>query len=337
MRILLCNGAYLGDLILATAVLPVLKAAYPEAKIGFLIGSWAKPVVENHAAVDWVHFFDHPGLNRASIPSDEKKRQGNLTWHKAIEEIENNQYDLAIDLYYFYKTNAGLLLQKAQVPERVGFWASPAHYTFTKRLFWDHTHLHMVENHGMMLQELGIDEKFLGLLKPTLHYKDTVSHHPIPFSEYLLVHVGSGDPRRAWNIEGWQRLTTLLGTLGYPIVFLGHGEKEKRIVDALMPLVPCALDLSNALSWRQLLPIIQKSRLLVGLESMAGHLAAYLETPAVLIYGSALSLTRWRPYASCCRVVTSSTDPLSLRKINQTKAIHTIASEEVFKSIMEIF
>ncbi len=339
-RILLCNGAHLGDLILSTAVLPVLKSALPKAKIGFLIGSWSLPVIEHHSGVEWIHVFDHPRLNRSAQHPKEKKKRGNHTWHQAIYEIQQNNYDLAIDLYYFYKANSGLLLSKAKVPHRIGFWASPSYYTYTKRLFWDHAPLHMVENHGCMLKGLGIDTVHLAHLAPMLQYKNVI---PLPFfpyekKHYLLVHVGVGEPKRQWNVPAWQRLLSQLSTAGYPLVILGHGKRERELITQITAhLQHPPFNLCDQLSWRQLLPLVENARLLVGLESMGGHVAAAMGTPAVVIYGRRLNVPCWRPYHPNCRVVTVADSIASRAKSAHSRfsAIHTIRPEDVFQAVLE--
>ena len=63
-RILVANTAHLGDLVLATSVLPALKSAHPEAEIGFLCGGWNQPLAEGHPLVASVHSIDHWLQNR---------------------------------------------------------------------------------------------------------------------------------------------------------------------------------------------------------------------------------------------------------------------------------
>src|SRR5689334_13515246 len=58
-RVLIANIGRIGDVIISTAVLPVLKAAFPAVDIAFLTGSWGRPVLENHPLVTRVHYLDH--------------------------------------------------------------------------------------------------------------------------------------------------------------------------------------------------------------------------------------------------------------------------------------
>ena len=66
-RILVCNIAHIGDLLVATSVIPVLKARFPGAKLGFFAHPSAAPVLDNNPNVDWVHRVEHWKLNRRPL------------------------------------------------------------------------------------------------------------------------------------------------------------------------------------------------------------------------------------------------------------------------------
>ncbi|NGX55677.1 MAG: Lipopolysaccharide core heptosyltransferase RfaQ [Chlamydiae bacterium] len=335
-KILLCNGAHLGDLIISTAVLPILKKAFPDTKIGFLVGSWALPVVQNHTMIDWIHCFDHPHINRRPISQSEKKKQGHESWIQAIKEVREKEYDLAIDLYYFYQANSGSLLTETEIPIRCCYWGSPSHFHFTHRLFWDFLNLHMVENHRMMMEKIGITKSALPSLKMTLDYKDTVSLSvKLPEQPYIVVHPGVGDWRRQWKTSYWKRLLHQLQQLDHPLIFLGRGKKERVFLAEITRELSSPIILCDQLSWRELIPLIEKARCLVGLESMCGHLAAALNTPAVLIYGRPEPILYWRPYSPSCHVITTDSPPFPDKPLSYDE-INTIKPEKVFKKVHSI-
>jgi hypothetical protein len=64
-KILIANGAHLGDIVLATSVLPALKQRFPGAQLGMLVGSWSRPVIDQHPLLDWIHTVDHWKASRA--------------------------------------------------------------------------------------------------------------------------------------------------------------------------------------------------------------------------------------------------------------------------------
>ena len=335
-RLLLCNGAHLGDLIISTAVLPVLKKAFPNTKIGFLVGSWALPVLQNHTMVDWVHCFDHTHINRKPSSQAKKEEQGHETWIQAIKGIREKEYDLALDLYYFYKANSGSLLAETEIPIRCCFWGSPSHYHFTHRLFWDFLDLHMVENHRMMMEKIGIPKSAFSSMKMTLEYKDNVSlPFKLPEQPYIVVHPGVGDWRRQWKSSYWKKLLHQLEQLDHPLIFLGRGKKERAFISEITQELSSPTILCDQLSWRELIPLIENAHCLVGLESMCGHLAAALNTPAVLIYGRPEPILYWRPYSPSCHVITTDSLPFPEKPLPYDE-IHKIKPETVFLKTAEL-
>src|ERR1700757_1328965 len=63
-RILVLNGAHIGDIVISTSILPILRSAYPNAQIGFVTGSWSQMVLKDHPDVYFIHCVDHWWINR---------------------------------------------------------------------------------------------------------------------------------------------------------------------------------------------------------------------------------------------------------------------------------
>src|SRR5262245_48623453 len=65
INVLVANLAHLGDLIVALPLLARLRASPRVAKLGLLVGSWGRPVVDLGDLADEVFCVDHWRLNRA--------------------------------------------------------------------------------------------------------------------------------------------------------------------------------------------------------------------------------------------------------------------------------
>ncbi len=74
-RILIADGHHLGNVVIATSVLPLINRAFPNARIGFLIGSWSAAILQEHPLVHWTHIVDDYRLNRSSCNRVVKFRQ----------------------------------------------------------------------------------------------------------------------------------------------------------------------------------------------------------------------------------------------------------------------
>jgi ADP-heptose:LPS heptosyltransferase len=332
LKILLCNVAYVGDLILSSSVLPVLKKAFPQSKIGFLIGTWAKDILDNHVLVDWVHFHDSLVFNRKPIPKRLKKMQDFKTKKIALREIKKIHYDLALDLHSYYYENSAQFLWESEIPLRVGYWCSPQSFFYNRQLFWNCMDFHMLENHQMLLREIGIDEEYMNPFLPCLNYHQEVKKPILP-KDYLVLHVGTGEATREWELTEWKKLAEQLDKLHFPILFLGKGPKEKKSIEFVSSRLKNSLNLCDKLSIKECSEVIKNARFLIGLESMAGHLAAYHGTPALLIYMGNNAIN-WRPYHPFCHIIKPSHHDFLLCKENKVKnPLSLITFEKVYDKV----
>lgn len=158
-RILVCNIANLGDVVISTTALPVLKREFPGCEIGFLLASSATELLQQHPFVDRVHVFDHWYANRRkgvfrAIVDHLKGRS------RAIKEIRQCDYELAIDLHPYFP-NAIPLLFKAKIPARIGYSTGGFSNLLTESVSWSVKQISMGRRHLNLLSHLKIRAKIL--------------------------------------------------------------------------------------------------------------------------------------------------------------------------------
>ena len=305
-RILLANGAHLGDVLLSTAVLPVLKAAFPDAEIGFLIGSWARDVLAGHPLVTRLHLFDHWKLNRANVPLRRKAAAHLATRAAALREIRQSKYEVAIDLYYYFPNSIPLLWQ-ASVPTRVGYTSAGFGPLLTHALDWHNRDWHVIEYQAELLRFLSPGAAagdFRALLSPAASADALPSRDGrTPAGAYVVLHPGAGAAQRVWPEECWRGLAEKLVEHGHRLVFTGNGEGEKRTIGRISEGMAGCVNLCGRLTWREFVAVIREASLVVGVESVVGHVAAAVETPYVAIYGGVTHPAHWRPRGGKGRVL----------------------------------
>ena len=99
---------------------PGVKEPFPQAEIGFLTSSWARPIIENNPEIKYVHTFDHFLLNRSGLSKWSKFNQHMLSLRRALREMRKLRYEIAIDTYHFIQ-NSIPLLWLARIPVRIGY------------------------------------------------------------------------------------------------------------------------------------------------------------------------------------------------------------------------
>ena len=146
-RFLIIQTAFIGDVILATALLEQLHAARPDAQLDVLVRKGNESLLAGH-----------PFLNEVLIW--EKKRPGDAfvkyrdLW-RLITLVRARHYDVILNLQRFGAT--GLLTALSQAKQTVGFADNPLARFFTYRV--DHRYepgIHEIDRNAGLLNALGI-------------------------------------------------------------------------------------------------------------------------------------------------------------------------------------
>ena len=302
-RILLLNGLHVGDIVIATSVLPVLRAAYPSAEIGFLTGSWSRMVVANHPDVRYTHCVDHWMTNRSPKSLLQKVRQYRQMRAVALGEIRALQYDLAISLFTNFPDFLDLSWT-ARIPVRIGFSRS-IYSALATHLVHEPESLfvHQGERLGETLRALPIDPALFRLRHSTLPPSSEAAIqevcslfevHSLDQVRYRVVHIGSGAVCRELPVTFWRELVEKLAP-SCTLLFTGRGAREAENIAAVLEGQPNCVNACDRLSWDGFVAAVRHAELLYGVESMAGHVAGAVGTPCRVVYGGTAGVARWRP------------------------------------------
>src|SRR4051812_20428810 len=116
-RLLVIRPDHLGDLLLATPALGLLRTALPEAEITALVGPWARPVLDGRTEVDAVETCAFPGFTRRPARSPLGPY---VRLFAAALRLRRRQYDAALVLRVDHWWGAALAAY-AGVPLRLGY------------------------------------------------------------------------------------------------------------------------------------------------------------------------------------------------------------------------
>src|SRR5262245_39691017 len=303
-RILVANIAHLGDVLLSTGVLAALRAAVPHAHLGLLAGSWSRVVLEGHQLVDALHHFDHALLNRGAGSRWEKLRRHLVTRRRAVAEIRAARYDLAIDLYPYFP-NAIPLLWAAGVPARIGYTSGGFGRLLTHPVPWSLREWHVTGYHAHLLDQVSIPTPATGFLPPVLPADQMPLPEGLP-ATYIVLHAGAGANFKEWPVQQWRQLVQQLRSVGYQLVFTGNGERERQTCAAIMEGQSGCVNYCGRLSWRQFVGTVRRARLVIGVDSVAGHVASATGTPCVVLATGIPHPKHWVPCGPDVRVLRHS-------------------------------
>lgn len=292
-RVLIANWAHLGDTLIASSLVSLLQACLPQVQIGFLAGSWGRTAVENLSGIRWLHTIDHWRLSRRRTSLRRKLLLYLSDRRRALQGIRSVGYDAAIETYHFFP-NSAILLWQAGIPRRIGYRSGGGGPLFTDALPWIPADRHITSYHRDLLQALlGPNSLIPAPAMPELERRATaIAGLEAP---YVVIHMGAGNPLKEWPEWKWIQLAAALAHKGNRIVFTGQGDREAVAAKRVCQSLGCGIDLCDRLEWSEWVEVIRGARLLVGLDSAAGHVAAATHTPCVLIYTGMSNDIQWGP------------------------------------------
>ena len=336
-KILLANIAHLGDVVLTTSILPYLKKHYPDAKIGFLVGSWSRGVLEDHPYIEEIHTFDHMKLQREPISYRKKYKRHKESEKRAIEEISQVGYDLAIDFYPYFP-NAIPLMTKANIPIRIGYTSGGAGPLLTHEVDWKKKNQHVIEDYFDLLSLIGVIKPDF-LPRPTL---GPIQKFPLPApleeKKYVVIHMGSARRIKRWSVSSWKEVVAKLVEKGIPIVLTGKGKEENQMAMQIVSEYPKVLNFCDLLDWRGISVVIAKAKLLMGVDSVSAHIASAYHVPAVILYTGINPIGMWG--AVGCKWLINVTACYPCGKKNgcaSMECLQSISSQKVISRALQIW
>jgi len=288
--ILLIRPDHLGDLLFTTPAVRLLREAFPQARITYLVGPWSKAVIENNPHVDEIALCPFPGFTRQEKRS---ALEPYVTLLQHAIQLRREGFDLAIVLRFDHWWGA-LLAYLAGIPRRVGYDVAEVRPFLTDVVPYSPGG-HEVE------QDLTLVERVTGnklrvtrtLLEFNLTAEDEgfaegyLAGHGVGDGDLLIcIHPGAGALVKLWRNEGWaQAADALARRYGAKIILTGSAEEAPlcRAIAEQMTTKPIVA--AGETSLGGLAAIMARCRLVLGVDSGPLHLAVALGIPTVHLFG----------------------------------------------------
>ncbi|HEY5463778.1 MAG TPA: glycosyltransferase family 9 protein [Hanamia sp.] len=162
-KILIIQTAFIGDVVLATALIEKWRRFYPKDQIDFLVRKGNEGLLESH-----------PFLHEVLIWNKKEDKTKNL--FQLLKKIRRTKYDKVINLQRFAST--GLLTGFSHAKERIGFDKNPFSFLFTKKLKHHFNKgVHEVERNNKLIEDFTDDTFNKPKLYPTKENEQEILHY----------------------------------------------------------------------------------------------------------------------------------------------------------------
>jgi ADP-heptose:LPS heptosyltransferase len=298
LRIVVIRPDHLGDLLLATPALGLLRAALPDATITALVGPWARPALAGRPELDALHTCAFPGFTR-------EPAGGPLAPYRqlAVEarRLRRGRYDVALVPRVDHWWGAALAAY-AGIPLRLGYGVPASRAFLTHALPPDFAQHSVEESWRIVAALLGLLGRPLPSARPgpvvaTASPAGQASaahclsdHGVVPGARLVAIHPGTGADVKLWPAAHWSAVSDALAQrLDARIVVTGSAA-ERELVAAVVggmrgPAPDDAINAAGALDWDGLAGLFARCALVLGVDSGPLHLAAALGVPTVHVFG----------------------------------------------------
>ena len=283
-RILIFKGGALGDVLMTTPLVRAVRAAWPQARVSYLVGAWSAPLLAHN-----------PHLDRVIVTEDEtlfRRRLGPV--RRLADEVRRERFDLGFLLDRHY--TAGLFGWLAGIGYRVGFDRDGEGFAHHLRVGVSAPR-YDAEYNLDLLRGLGRPAELTPLeLTPGPEDESAAaarwSASGLEGTPVIGLAVGGGEnPGRTslfkrWPLEHYRGLLELLhGRAPGARVALFGGPGDRALHRSLLEgSSACAVDLTGG-GVLESAALVRRCRLFVTHDSGPMHIAAAMGVPVIAIFG----------------------------------------------------
>lgn len=286
-RVLVVRLRSIGDTVLATPSLVVLRWFLPNAEIDILLEDWVAPILDGTDVADNVIAIGKGAAERA----------------KTARELHRRKYDVAFNLHG--GTTGTFFTYASGARHRVGFCEYQYSFLYNHLLssavdFWKRTPLHSAEQQLALLGFVGVpvDSRPKSRLPITKEasaaVEERLSQIGLAGKKFALIHPAAAFDTKQWPAENFARIAEYLSLNGTEVVAVA-APNETATLGKLTTSAKVRVHSFSDLSLPEITALAEKARIFVGNDSGIAHIAAAVATPSVVIFGSS-NCDHWRPW-----------------------------------------
>lgn len=296
-RLLVVQTGFLGDVVLTTPLLSALRARLAPASLTVLTTPQARPLLE-----------EHPAIDRVLVDAKRTDSRGPLGLLKAARQLRREGFTLAAAAHKSLRT--ALLLALAGIPQRVGFRQSPGWFLYHRTASRDRDR-HEVERLLCLMRAFGMEPEDCDR-RPFVAYGKTADEKAQVLlrtaglqeqEPVFLVCPGSVWATKRWTVEGYAALVQRLEQQHGRVLICG-GPDDAAIAQAVYEQSGRrGVNLAGKADLQTFMALVDRSRVVISNDSAPMHIAVARKAPVVAIFCATTPSLGYGPYSERAIVV----------------------------------
>jgi predicted lipopolysaccharide heptosyltransferase III len=289
-RVLVVRLRSIGDTVLSTPSLFALKRFLPNATVDILLEDWVAPILDGFPYVDRIITV---------------ARGSNTSRARVARRLRANRYDVVYNLHG--GSTATLLTRATGARHRVGYENYQYarlhnHLSPASSVLWGRDKTHSVEQQLALLGWTGVPvsdrppTKLAVTEEAAAKVAARLRAGGLEDTPFVAIHPAAAFATKQWAAENFGRVAEELARRGLAVVVVTARDQTGLVEDLKRNMAAPILSLAD-LSLPELTALLARARLFVGNDSGIAHIAAAVETPAVVVFGSS-NIAHWRPWSA---------------------------------------
>lgn len=280
-KMLIIGPAWVGDMVMAQTLFTLLKTRNPNHSLTVLAPDWTRALLQRMPEID--HAIPLPIAH------------GNLALgvrYRISKELAQEHFDQAIILPNSFKS--ALIPFLARIPRRTGWLGEYRFGLLNDVRYLDKAKLPLMIQRFMALGLEPGEELPQQQITPSLHVSaeecaETIAKYKLdPEAKPILALCPGAEfgPAKRWPAEYFAEIAREKIIAGWQVWLFGSG-KDQQITKQISQIcgLPC-VDLTGKTSLAEAIDLLSLSQMVVSNDSGLMHIAAALNKPLVVMYGS---------------------------------------------------
>ena len=294
-KILIIRLSAIGDVLRTLPAFHIIRKNFPDAYIAWIVEEASKDILEAHPEIDEVIIFPKKEL-AAKIKSPKTFFQGVNQFLMFIQEIRKKNFEVVIDFHGLFKS--GIISFLSGAKDRVGFtkpFTKEMNYLFNNRRFsLDTDRMNRVDRNITLVEKLGLNIKqgppdiYIPDKDSNLIQKFLKQNRIEPERPLVAIHPGTSPstPYKRWDAYRYAVVADkIIEDSAAQIIFTWANEEIEMVKEIIGLMKYRAIVAPKTENLCQLAEIFRCSDLYVGSDTGPMHLAAFVNTPVVAIFG----------------------------------------------------
>lgn len=273
MNILIIHTAFIGDIVLSTALIEKIAKRYEYSNIYYLTTPLGAQILKNN-----------PNLKEIIVYDKRNKDKGFKGIFKIVKELRKKNIDLCLTPHRYLRSSLLTFFSGAKI--KIGYDVAPFSFIFDKKIKYDKTK-HEVEKLLSFLDDRieEDNERFELKLYPSIAEKNKVDllFKDVQDKKIVVLAPGSKWFTKMWPEEYFNILIDSLSKMEHIKIVIVGGKEEKNIN---LELTGKVLDLRGETTLLELAEVIRRADIIVSNDSSPIHIGSAFENVKVVgIFG----------------------------------------------------